>query len=82
MRARTWCEKHSRDAVDVVRAMVGEIEALTATGDPPGEDPDLELVVQLRAPEGRRAELRAWCGPSEPGRLTLQGAIGIVDPRD
>jgi len=65
-------------AVDVVRALVGEIEALTATGDPPGEDPDLELVVQLRAPEGRRAELRAWCGPSEPGRLTLQGAMGSL----
>jgi len=65
-------------AVDVVRALVGEIEALTATGDPPGEDPDLELVVQLRAAEGRRAELRAWCGPSEPGRLTLQGASGSL----
>jgi myo-inositol 2-dehydrogenase/D-chiro-inositol 1-dehydrogenase len=65
-------------AVDVVRALVGEIETLTATGDPPGVDPDLELVVQLRAAEGRRAELRAWCGPSEPGRLTLQGAIGSL----
>jgi predicted dehydrogenase len=65
-------------AVDVVRALVGEIEALTATGDPPGEDPDLELVVQLRAAEGRRAELRTWCGPSEPGRLTLQGATGSL----
>lgn len=64
--------------VDVVRALVGEIEALTATGDPPGEDPDLELVVQLRAAEGRRAELRAWCGPAEPGRLTLQGASGSL----
>src|SRR5205809_986648 len=28
--------------VDVVRALLGEIEALTATGDPPGEAPDLE----------------------------------------
>ena len=64
--------------VDVVRALVGEIEALTATGDPPGVDPDLELVVQLRAHEGRRAELRAWCGPNEPGRLTLQGTIGSL----
>jgi myo-inositol 2-dehydrogenase/D-chiro-inositol 1-dehydrogenase len=65
-------------AVDAVRALVGEIEALTATGDPPGVDPDLELVVQLRAAGGRRAELRAWCGPSEPSRLTLQGAMGSL----
>ncbi len=65
-------------AVDVIRALVGEIEALTATGDPPGEDPDLELVVQLRAPVGRRAELRAWCGTSEPGRLTLQAVMGSL----
>ena len=49
-------------AVDVVRALIGEIEALTATGDPPGQHPDLELVVQLRAAEARRAELRAWSG--------------------
>ncbi len=46
-------------AVDLVRALIGEIDALTATGDPPGERPDLEVVVQLRAGEGRRAELRA-----------------------
>jgi myo-inositol 2-dehydrogenase/D-chiro-inositol 1-dehydrogenase len=65
-------------AVDVIRALVGEVEALTATGDPPGDDPDLELVVQLRASEGRRAEIRAWCGPSEPGRLILQGANGVL----
>jgi predicted dehydrogenase len=64
--------------VDVVRALLGEIEALTATGDPQGEDPDLELVVQIRAAESRRAELRAWCGPSEPERLTLQGAFGSI----
>jgi hypothetical protein len=64
--------------VDVVRALLGEIEALTATGDPPGEDPDLELVVQLRAAESRRAELRAWCGPSEPERLTLHGTLGSL----
>ena len=39
--------------VDVVRALIGEIEALTATGDPPGQQPDLELVVQLRAAQAR-----------------------------
>ncbi len=65
-------------SVDVIRSLLGEIEALTATGDPPGLDPDLELVVQLRAADTRRAELRAWCGPSEPDRLTLQGADGSL----
>ncbi len=60
--------------VDVVRAVLGEIEAVTATGDPPGEHPDLELVVQLRAAEGRRAEVRICADDPEPARLSLQGA--------
>jgi myo-inositol 2-dehydrogenase/D-chiro-inositol 1-dehydrogenase len=71
--------------VDVVRALLGEIEALTATGDPPGEHPDFELVVQLRAADARRAELRIWSGPPEPARLTLLAANGSLtlelDPR-
>src|SRR5262249_22520011 len=61
-------------AVDVLRALLGEIEALTATGDPPGANPDVELIVQLRAVESRRAELRTWSGCAEPARLTLLGA--------
>ena len=65
-------------AVDVVRALIGEIEALTATGDPPGQHPDLELVVQLRAAEARRAELRTWSTRGEPARLTLAGANGSL----
>jgi myo-inositol 2-dehydrogenase/D-chiro-inositol 1-dehydrogenase len=64
--------------VDVVRALLGEIEALTATGDRPGEHPDLELIVQLRAPEARRAELRLWAGPDERARLSLLGASGSL----
>ena len=65
-------------AVDVVRALIGEIEALTATGDPPGQHPDLELVVQLRAAEARRAELRVWSASGEPARLTLAAANGSL----
>jgi myo-inositol 2-dehydrogenase/D-chiro-inositol 1-dehydrogenase len=73
-------------AVDVVRSLVGEIEALTASGDPPGERPDTELVVQLRAPAGRRAEVRISVATrSEPPRLTLSGSNGSLtleyDPR-
>ena len=65
-------------AVDVVRALIGEIEALTATGDPPGQHPDLELVVQLRAADARRAELRTWSGTTGPARLTLAAANGSL----
>jgi predicted dehydrogenase len=65
-------------AVDVVRSLLGEIEALTATGDPPGEDPDVELVVQLRAAESRRAEVRLRSEAIEPARLTLQSANGSL----
>jgi len=64
--------------VDVVRALVGEIEALTATGDPPGTSPDIELVVQLRAAQAQRAELRIWSGTNESARLTLLGSHGTV----
>jgi myo-inositol 2-dehydrogenase/D-chiro-inositol 1-dehydrogenase len=64
--------------VDAVRALLGEIEALTASGDPPGEHPDLELVVQLRAGEGRRAEVRTWAGHEGPARLTVTGAAGSL----
>jgi predicted dehydrogenase len=64
--------------VDLVRALLGEIEALTATGDPPGEHPDLELIVQLRVAEARRAELRLSAGPGEPFRLSLLGTDGSM----
>jgi myo-inositol 2-dehydrogenase/D-chiro-inositol 1-dehydrogenase len=64
--------------VDVVRALLGEIEALTATGDPPGESPGLELVAQLRATGSRRGEIRIWFGPAEPARLTLLMANGSL----
>ena len=55
--------------VDVVRALLGEIEALTASGDPPGEHPDIELVVQLRGGQGRagRDPHLDWaCGTCSP----------------
>ena len=64
--------------VDVIRALLGEIEALSATGDPPGDHPDLELIVQLRAAEKRRAELRIRSGHESKHRLTLTGANGSL----
>jgi myo-inositol 2-dehydrogenase/D-chiro-inositol 1-dehydrogenase len=59
--------------VDLVRALAGEIEAVTATGAP-GE----ELVVHLRGPQSRRAEVRIWAGPNEPVRLIASGAEGSL----
>jgi myo-inositol 2-dehydrogenase/D-chiro-inositol 1-dehydrogenase len=60
--------------VDVVRTLIGEIDTLTASGDPPGEHPDTELVVQLRGALGRRAEIRIWSGGKESARLSVSGA--------
>ena len=65
-------------AVDVVRALLGEIEAVTATGDPPGDRPNQSLVVQLRASLSRRAELRFEPGPPLPSRIILTGETGSL----
>ena len=58
--------------------LLGEIEAVTASGDPPGERPDIELVVQLRGGQGRRAEVRVWTGHAEPARLSVGGSNGVL----
>ncbi len=65
-------------SVDVVRALLGEIQALTATGDPPGDHPDIELVVQLRTADSRRGEVRIRSGSPEPARLILLAADGSM----
>jgi predicted dehydrogenase len=64
--------------VDVIRALLGEIAALSATGDPPGDRPDLELIVQLRAAETLRAEVRIRSGHESANRLALNGASGSL----
>jgi myo-inositol 2-dehydrogenase/D-chiro-inositol 1-dehydrogenase len=65
-------------AVDLVRSLVGEIEAVNATGDPPGDRPTEALVVQLRAAGTRRAEVRLWAGPAEPARLIVAGSGAVL----
>ncbi|GAC1470080.1 MAG: hypothetical protein NVSMB9_14770 [Isosphaeraceae bacterium] len=65
-------------AVDLIRALLGEVEAVTATGDPPGERPVESLVVQLRGPGSRRAEVRLWSGTEGPARLIFQSADGSL----
>jgi predicted dehydrogenase len=69
---------HFARVVDVVRSLLGEIEAVTATGDPPGEHPDESLVVQLRGAGGRRAEVRLSAGPPTLPRIVLTGAEGSL----
>ncbi|WP_406697231.1 Gfo/Idh/MocA family oxidoreductase [Singulisphaera sp. Ch08] len=64
--------------VDLVRSLLGEVEAVTGTGDPPGQRPDQSLVVQLRGPEARRAEVRIVAGPAEPARLIVSGDQGSL----
>jgi myo-inositol 2-dehydrogenase/D-chiro-inositol 1-dehydrogenase len=65
-------------AVDAIRAILGEIDALTATGDPPGGDPSFELVVQLRAAGPLRAEARIRSESAASTRLTLLGEFGSL----
>jgi myo-inositol 2-dehydrogenase/D-chiro-inositol 1-dehydrogenase len=64
--------------IDPVRALIGEIEAVTATGDPPGPEPKLSLIVQLRGPAARRAEVRIERGGPAPGRFVVSGAAGSL----
>lgn len=64
--------------IDAVRALLGEVDALTASGDPPGEDPADSLLVILRGPDARRGEARLWTGPHEPARLSLAGDRGSL----
>jgi len=69
---------HFSKRIDVIRALLGEVESLTGLGDPPGPDPDLSLVVQLRGPNARRAEVRITSGREEWERLTIQGSEGTL----
>ena len=64
--------------VDAVRALLGEVEAITATGDPPGPRPTEGLVVHLRGPGERRGEVRLWVGSPEPARLVVSWADGSI----
>ncbi len=65
--------------VDGIRAILGDIEALTATGDPPGQPfPTISLNVQLRGPGSRTAEVRIVHGARPSGTLTVVGPDGSM----
>jgi len=64
--------------VDVVRALLGEIQTVTASGDPPGAAPEHELIVQLRDEQGRRAEVRVSTEPADAALLVVVGSHGSL----
>ncbi len=64
--------------VDLIRSLFGDVEAVSATGDPAGDRPTHELIVQMRCAVGRRAEVRLAAGPRGPSGLTLNAADGTL----
>lgn len=64
--------------VDAVRALLGEIQSVTASGDPDGANPEQELVVHLRDERGRRAEVRVSTEPDCAARMILVGSQGSL----
>jgi len=64
--------------VDVLRALLGEIDSLTATGDPRGASGTENLLVVLQGPQARRAEIRLWTGSPEPAQLSALGQRGSL----
>jgi myo-inositol 2-dehydrogenase/D-chiro-inositol 1-dehydrogenase len=64
--------------VDGVRALIGEVEAVTAAGDPPGPWPTESLIVHLRGQGARRAEVRIERATTAPGRIVVTGAAGSL----
>ena len=62
--------------VDMIRSLLGEVEALTATGSPTEERPTDSLIVHLRGPSGRVGEVRLEAGGPARGRLEVVGSEG------
>ncbi len=60
--------------IDPVRALIGEVQAVTATGVPPGEHPTSRLTVHLRGERGIPAEIAISVGPVESARLSVASA--------
>lgn len=64
--------------VDVAAVFSGEVESLTALGEPPGESPTRSLTAQVRGAE-RTAELRLSAHrPGAKARLTLECEHGTL----
>lgn len=65
--------------LDAVRGLLGEVEAVTAAGTPPGERPADRLTVHLRGPAGRAGEVRLEVAPGPSNaRWVVSGADATI----
>jgi myo-inositol 2-dehydrogenase/D-chiro-inositol 1-dehydrogenase len=66
--------------VDGVRAFLGEVHSVTATGAPPRSQPVESLTVHLAGPQNRAGEIRLSCakGSPEPARLVVACGEGML----
>lgn len=64
--------------LDVLRALIGEVVAVTATGVPSGPSPTESLTVQLRGSDSLHGEIRLTTGPPDPARLAVPSADGTI----
>lgn len=64
--------------IDVVRALIGEVASVLASGDREAEPPTGSLLVLLRGARVPNAEIRLWAGPPVPARLSLVAEHGML----
>ncbi len=67
--------------VDALRGLLGEVEAVNATGTPTNQQPRNSLHVHIRGPLGRHGEIRLEVGPAlahAPARWVVSGAEGSL----
>jgi myo-inositol 2-dehydrogenase/D-chiro-inositol 1-dehydrogenase len=64
--------------LDAVRALIGEIQAVTATGVPAGEHPTDRLTVQLRGETGRHGEIVLSRGSNESASLSVPSGGSLL----
>ena len=64
--------------IDGVRALMGDIQAVTATGVPPGERPNQSLTVHFRGKDDLHGEIRLNRGPDEAAKLIVPTADGSL----
>lgn len=67
--------------IDALRALLGDIEAINAHGQPPGDRPRDGLTVHVRGPLDRNGEIRLNVGrplTQAPARWVVNGAEGSL----
>ena len=64
--------------LDPIRALIGEVQAVTATGVPPGPRPNGRLSIQLRGDNSLLAEIVIATGPNESASLRVPSPDGVT----